>query len=638
MLSRIRRIFAHSWVARIMAVLLVAAFGAWGIQGALTGGGGGPDDVATVGGQSVTTADLEGAYQRALDQAAAQMARSQGGAPDPSALPPPLRREIGGQVLRQLVVQKATAVRAHSLGLVVPDATVRDEILSIPAFKGTDGQFDRQRYEQVLAASHMTQPRLVGLVRDDLLFRGLLEPVRSAAVVPAATVGMFFDYIAQTRTIEMATVPFASIPVPPAPADDVLRRFYANHRAQFQSPEYRKIKAVVLSPSTMARDVAVPEADIKALYAQEEPRLYKPSRRSVQVVTVATKAMAEGVADLWRGGAQWASVEALAQADGGTAVSLANAGEREFPSPSLGHAVFAADEGAITDPFSDGAGWVVLRVIGSEAASGDYASERDRLREQLAEKRAAAVIQDKVDRLQDAIAGGGLDRIPADLGALPAEGTLDAQGRTPAGEPAPLPGSDALKAALVAHAFEAKTGAAPSLIQGPDGSYYAVAVESVTPSRKLSFDEARPLVLKAWQDEAVRHAAETKAAGVFAAARAAHALGPAATAAGLTVSRPPPFRRGGTPGAVPAQVAQIAFGLKPGEATMVRVGDAYDVAVLTGVQQPSASADAGQLEQLGRALRGQVASDLEQSYSNALLTEIKPKLNDAAAQRVIGQP
>ena len=638
MLSQIRRIFAHSWVARIMAALLAIAFGGWGIQGALTGGGGGPDDVATVGGQHITAADLQEAYARALDQAAQQMARSQGGPPDPNALPPQLKREIGGQVLRELVAQRATVERAHTLGLVAPDSAVRGEIMGIAAFKGTDGQFDRQRFTQILAANHLTEALLVSEVRDDLMSRALLEPVRASAVVPEPIVRTFFDYIAQTRTIEMVSVPFSSVAVPAAPGDDVLRRFYLNNSSKFEAPEYRKIKAVVLSPSTMAPNVTVPEADIKALYATEEPRLFKPARRSVQVVTVPSQAKANGVAALWRGGAQWASVQALADTDGGSAVSLANAGEREFPSPSLGHAVFAAAEGTVTDPFSDGAGWVVLRVIGSQAATGDYASVHDRLREELAEKRAAAAIQDKVDALQDAIAGGGLDKIPADLGALPAEGTLDAKGMTPAGEPAPLPGSDALKTALVAHAFEEKVGAPPSLIQGPDGSYYAVEVESVTPPKKLTFAEAHDQVVKAWQEEEVRHAAETKAAGVFAAAKAAHALPAAAQAAGLTVTSPAPFRRGGAPGEVPQPLAQIAFGISKGEATMIRVGDAYDVAVVTGVQQPSMTQDAGQYEQLGRGLRGAVANDLETSYSNYLLTTIKPKLNDAAAQRVIGQP
>ncbi len=364
MLSAIRKIFANSWVARIAAVLLAVAFGAWGIQGALTGGGNvDQDDVATVAGQGVSASDFGRAYETALDQTAQQMARSQAGTPDPNALPPEMKREIGGQGLRQRGRARGRGARAREIGLQVPDQTLRDTVFAIPQLRGPDGQFDRQKFEQILQANRLTEARLLALMRDQLLTEGLVGPVHDSAVASPVLVRTLYNYIAETRTIDTVTVPFSSVPQPSEPSVDVLRRFYGNHPVDFQAPEYRKIKAVVLSHETMAHDGPVPEADITASYDAQAARLVKPARRSVQVVTVAKQAQATGVAALWRGGAQWASVRALAEADGGSAVSLTDASEREFPTPALGRAVFAADEGAITDPVNDGVGWVVLRVI-----------------------------------------------------------------------------------------------------------------------------------------------------------------------------------------------------------------------------------------------------------------------------------
>ncbi len=258
------------------------------------------------------------------------------------------------------------------------------------------------------------------------------------------------------------------------------------------------------------------------------------------------------------------------------------------------------------------------------------------IRQQLAEKRAAAAIQDKVDRLQDAIAGGGLDKIPADTGAVPAEGTLDARGLTASGDPAPLPGSPGLREALVHHAFDVRQGAPPSLLPGPDGGYYAVEVESVTPPRKESFDEALPGVVREWHDDVLRHEAETKAASVYAAASAAHALAPAATAAGLTVVKSAPFTRDGGSG-VPPGLAQVVFSLKPGAATMLQTGKAFTVAVLTGIAHPEPSQDKQRFNQLALQLRTAVANDLEQSYSAYVMRGTKTKLNEAAVTRVLGQ-
>jgi peptidyl-prolyl cis-trans isomerase D len=638
MLAKIRSVFANSWVARIAAVLFAVAFGAWGIQGALTGGDAGEGEtVATVGGRGVTVVEFDNSYQRQLSATAAQMARSQGGTPDPTALPPEMKREIGAGVLRQLVTERSIVARASALGLVVPDHVLRDAVFAIPAFQGTDGQFDRNRFNQVLQASHLTEKGVLALVSDELMSRALLEPVRASAVAPAPMVDAIYNFIAETVSLAYVDVPFDSIPAPPEPTPATLQRFYTNHPGAFSAPEYRKIRAVVLSRQTVARDVPVPEADIKAAYAAQEQRLFKPARRSVQVVTVPNKAKAAGIADLWRGGAQWASVQALATADGGTAVSLANAGEREFPSAALGHAVFAADEGVITDPVPDGAGFVVLRVIGSTAATGDYASEHDRLREQLAEKRAAAAVQDRVDRLQDAIAGGGLDKIPADTGAVTAEGTLDAQGMTPAGDPAPLPGSDTLRQALIAHAFQIQKGAPPSLQTAPDGGYYAVEVESVTPPRKLGLSDALPEVIKQWHDEAVRHAAETRAAAIYAQAEADHSLNQAAAKAGLNVITTPPFSRTAPPAGVPAPLARVAFGLPQGHATMVRSDSGYSVGIVTAIGHPPSSTDANRFAQLQNQVQASVANDLETTYANYVLSKAKTTLNEAAVNRVLGQ-
>ncbi len=621
-----------------MAGLLAVAFGAWGIQGALFGGAGGAgaDDVATVNGQSVTAVDFDSAYQRQLDETARQMARQGGQPPDASALPPPMKREIGAQVLRQLVTERAIVAHGQTLGLSVPDPVLRQAVFAIPQFQGTDGKFDRSKFNEVLAASRLTEARLLALVRDDLMSRALIEPVRASAVAPGLLVGTLFDFIAEQRTVETATVPFASIPVPPQPTPEVLHRYYTNHPAAFRTPELRKIRAVVLSPETVARDVTVPDAEVRAAYDAQKARLYKPGRRSVQVVTVSSQAQANGIAEMWRGGAQWASVEALAASDKGTAVSLADAGEREFPSASLGHAVFAAAEGSITDPTKDDAGWVVLRVIGSKAATGDYDSVKDGLREQLAEKRAAGAIQDHVDRLQDAVAGGGLDKIPADLGAVAAEGTLDAKGMTATGEPAPLPGSEAVRQALIAHAFGEAKGTPPSLLQGPGGSYYAVEVESITPPRERTFDEALPDVLSQWVHDQVRHGAETRAASVYAAANAAHALAPAATAAGLAVAKPAPFRRGGASPGVPPQLASVAFGLKQGTATMVETPDSFVVAVVTGVTHPAAASTPEAYDRLRGEVRGAIANDLETGYASYLVRQANPKLNEAVVRRVLG--
>ncbi|MDT8872482.1 hypothetical protein RAA17_18360 [Komagataeibacter rhaeticus] len=80
------------------------------------------------------------------------------------------------------------------------------------------------------------------------------------------------------------------------------------------------------------------------------------------------------------------------------------------------------------------------------------------LHDQIAHTRAQALLADRVQKLQDAIAGGGLDSIPADLGAVAVSGDLDASGNTHEGTPAPIPGSDAVRQAVIARVFSQAKG------------------------------------------------------------------------------------------------------------------------------------------------------------------------------------
>ena len=281
MLAQIRAVFAHSWIARISAVVLAISFGAWGIGGALTGGGPGAQDVATVrGGGAVSLTDFETQFDRALEQEAQSMAQGGGGSADPSALPPPLRHEVGQEVLRRLVTEQVLVGHAREIGLSVPDDIVRASIFAIPAFKGPDGQFDHARFDQVLQANHLTEAQVLTMVRNEVLDQGLIDPVRAPVVVPPVLVRTLYDYAAETRTLDLVDVPLASMPAPAAPDDATLQRFFRNHPALFTVPEYRKIRVVVLSPDTVGRGVSVSEADIRAAVAAAEPRLFKPARRA----------------------------------------------------------------------------------------------------------------------------------------------------------------------------------------------------------------------------------------------------------------------------------------------------------------------------------------------------------------------
>ena len=92
----------------------------------------------------------------------------------------------------------------------------------------------------------------------------------------------------------MVEFPFAAAPEPPAPTEAELQRWYDNHPDQYSSPEYRRIKAIVLSPQTLAKDIPITDADLQAAYEQHKAEYVKPAKRSAEVISVRRRGEGQG--------------------------------------------------------------------------------------------------------------------------------------------------------------------------------------------------------------------------------------------------------------------------------------------------------------------------------------------------------
>lgn len=632
MLAFMRRVFIGSWLGRILAVVIFASFAVWGIgdffTNLITGGGA---NVATVGGRHITTDEFQRTYQRALGQTA----QSQGNA-DPTSLPFGERRQIAVQALQQLIFQAVIANQAGRTGIVVPDQIVREQIFAEKAFLGADGKFSRTLFDQRMQAAGFTEDQLVKIFREQSAATALVEPIRVGAMAPSEMVRRAFDYGAETRVLDMVSLPFTAIPVPAAPDDAALHRYFDNNKDRFKAPEYRRIKVVLLSPETIAHGLDVPEADERRAYDSLITKYQVAEKRSVQVLIVPDETHAKQLAGLWTGGVAWAQLQATAK--DATPISLDDATLASIPSPDIAKLVFAAPADVVTGPAKTDAGWVVLRVSKiTPPVNRTFEQAKDELHDLVGRQQAAALLSPRVQKLQDAIAGGGLDAIPGDLGAVAAEGTLDTQGLTQAGEPAPFPGSAAIRKAILAQAFAARKGDVPTLMQGPENSWYALAVEDVTPARPLTFEQAGDRLRADFQQDAVRHADEQAAAALYANAQAHGGLAVTA-AARPDMLRDVAVRRGQTSGPAPQNLVQIAFSLKPGTSTMLETPTGFVVATITGIRHPAPSADALGYSRTRQALDAALADDIENSYVSALRDRSKPNINVKTVEKVVGAP
>ena len=621
----------NTWPVRMFFLLLVAAFAVWGVGDMVRVWFAGDNYAAKVAGYRIEFPQLQQAYQREM----AQLSRSLGGRSEPT---PAMRQLAANQAIQQLVTQTAIGAEAARMHIQVTDDALRQVIYSMPAFRGPGGQFDRNTFLAVLQRNSMDEPRFLDMMRSDMADKQLLSAVRSGAMPPAVLADDVFRFREEKRIADSVELAFAAAPAPAQPTDAQLQRYWQNHPDAYSTPEYRRIKAVILSPETLAKYMTVTDEDLRAAYEQHKAEFQIPEKRSVEVVVSQDEAKARALAEQWQKGADWAAIEQAAKADGASAVQLDDTTEQQLPVPALAKAVFGAEPDKVSGPVQTDLGWYVLKVTKvTSATDRSFDQAKEELQRQVAEQKAADVIYDRANKVEDALAGGSkLADLSGDLGLAAVTGTLDAKGDTPQGPPAPIPGPPELKSALVAAAFQAKPGDLPHLAEVPPGaeaaqqqvsSYYALEVESITAPAVKPLDQVKDQVEQDWKKDAVRREQEEAAAKILAAVKGGQSLEDAALKAGVPVRRLPATGRNGRVEGVPQQLVGPLFSLKKGEPTMVETPSGFVVAVLTDIQQPDPKADSAAYASVAERLRKSLGDDLENVFIEAVRARDNPRIN-----------
>ncbi|HTW71066.1 MAG TPA: SurA N-terminal domain-containing protein [Acetobacteraceae bacterium] len=624
MITAFRR-YLETKAMRALFLLLAIAFVLWGV-GDVVRMVGSPTWVAKVGNQIIDGPVFQAEYQRALNQATAKLPPNQ----DASAS---LRRSVGDETLQRLIQQAALQQEINRLRVVVPDSAVRQAILELPAFHDKQGQFSRQLFETALQNNGLTEQRFVQLLRDELAERQVVTAVASGAGAPQVEALPLFQEQFEQRSADMVEFPFDAESAP-TPTPDELQRWYANHPFDYSSPEMRRIKAIILSPQTLEKEIPITNQELQDAYAQRKSEFVTPAKRSAQVVTTPDEAKAQALAAQWKGGANWAAMQAAAQKDGGSAVAMDNATQPEFPDAALAKAVFAATKDAVSAPVKGALGWYVVKVTQATPGSEKtFDQVKDELRSRLLAEKATDLMYDRANKIDNLLGNGTpFDQLPGDLGLVGVEGTMDAQGNTAAGTPAPIPGPPALHDAIVAAAFRLQKGELPQLteVQTPSAggsAYYALTVDDIIPPAVKPYDAVKQQVDADWIAHQKRRAAEVKAAKMLMALKGGQALADAAAVAGVPVTHTPLANRETAPQEMPPALADVLFSLKPREPTMVATQSMFIVAEPAKIDIPQVAHDPGGFQQLRGALNASIGNDMATVFIQALRDRANPRIN-----------
>lgn len=607
MLQSIRNT-AGSWVVKILFVLLIASFGVWGIGDVIRSSG--PSNVvAQVGPVEITRADLDQEFRRQMERLRPMFGGN---------VTVEQARQLGllDQAVSTLVQRALFDLAAKDAGILVGDDTIRQRIADEPAFRGPTGQFDRNLFASVLRQNNLTEQGYTALLRRDIARGVIASSVGAGVTAPKPLVEELYRQREEKRVAEVVSVPNASVKDAGTPDEAAQLRYYEDHQVRFTAPEFRALSYLELTADSVAKDIEITDEQLRAAYDERAIDYTQPERRSVAMVLLDDEAKAKAVAEAARSGKPLADA---AKENGAEVITLDNLRKDELP--EIGEAAFALKQGEVGNPVKSPLGWHVLSVTAVQPASEKTFDEvRGQLLADLKRERAVDQLYQVSNRLEDQLAGGAtLEEVAQGRGLsvvkVPA---VDSTGKAPDGKPV-AGGADL--AQVVQTAFGLHSGGISNVVEGKDGTFFIVRVDSVTPAAPKPLAEVRNEVIAGWQDderarkaaEKAKPIAEQLKAGKESSAQAA------AEAAGAGFAMTAPFTRStqNVTGLTPDLVARL-FDAKPGDVVVGASGDAQIVARLREIIAADPAAKDADLGTVVATVERSLENDLTSAFAEAL--------------------
>jgi peptidyl-prolyl cis-trans isomerase D len=593
------------WILMGLLFVGLAGFGATSLTGTIR-------TVAQVGDESISVDAYVRELQREIRAVEAQTGQ---------ALQMSQARELG---LEQLALSRLTALAAldnevGQLGLSIGDENLQDEIVSIPAFQGVNGTFDREAYRFQLEQIGMTDTEFESDLRKESSRTIVQGAIIGGVEMPSTLTDTLTNYIGARRSFTVATLGEDALETPVGdPTDAQIQAYYDENTDQFTLPRTKRLTYAILSPEMLLETVEVDEDTLRRLYDERADEYQQPERRLVERLNFPDEDAANNAkAQLEVGGTTFEQLVRERE------LELSDIDLGDVTRDDLGEAadeVFAAELDSVVGPLPSVFGPALFRINGSLAANNvPFEDAEPALREELASDRARRLIEAQSEDINDMLAGG------ATLEELAQEtdmelGQIDWT-RNSVDEVAAYDGFRSAAEAV-------RDGDFPEIDFLEDGSIFALRLNEELAPRPEPLESARDRVAAAWVAAETAKALQEQAKSVV----TTLATDGDFTATGLPFRVENALTRTAFLDDVPANFMNEVFEMEPGD---LRVIGGEGTALIVRLDEVLPPAESDELRQLSDALSAQMNQALAQNIFDAYVRDAQTRARPVVDQQAL---
>jgi peptidyl-prolyl cis-trans isomerase D len=618
---------AGSWIAKIFIALLALSFGIWGIADVFRGGT--SDVLASVGDKKITGEE----YRRAFDRQVRVFSQQQG-----VQITPDQARAIGldRQVLAQLLQEASLDAQAAKLGLAISDAMIAERITSNKAFQGPNGQFDANRFRQILASNGLSEGEVVNLEKESLLSGGIVDALTSGTEIPKTMAQIAWRHRNEQRDVKYFVIAGDKIVIPP-PSDSDLKAYYDKHPQAFSVPERRTVATLTVTPQAVAPSITLSEEELAKQFESRKDKYAIPETRRIERIPFPSVEEAQQARARIMQGTPFATVgseRGFTEKD----LVLDKVSKNDMRDPAVADVAFALKDGEVSQPVQGRLSVFLVKASNIEPGhQRSMAEVKDTLRNELQLERARDVIIDLHGKIEDARGGGAtLEEVARDNKlSLKVFGPMDHNGTGVDGkEIADIPA----KSELLKAAFESDVGVDNDPLSTNDDGFIWYEIREVKPAQRKPFEEAKAEVTQAWTERQRRDRLTDQAKALVKRAEQGNKLEDLAREQAAEIKTQTSVKRGTSSEAFDNAAVTALFAVPENGFSYALEGDGKHAKIMQSspVMGQPFDANAADVRKIAEALSQNLSSDISSLYLAELQRNLGVSLNDALWQQVNG--
>lgn len=367
--------------------------------------------VASVNGDTISLEEYRSSYDRLLNQ----MRRNFG-----NNLSDEMIKSLGleKQALDQLIDRHLMLQASEEMDIRVPDSELVASIRDIEAFQAA-GNFDPQRYRQVLGLNRISPEAFEANQRQDLAIAKINSLITSGAKVSDLEIESVFK--SENASVDLAYLFFDPSKYDQiSPDAEAVSTYFDENKQAYKTEPMRKVRYLHFDQKNYVSKVEVKEEEILEYYENnvdkfEVPKtvearhiLIKVDQQASPEVDLKAKKRIEEILKMAQAGQDFGELaKKFSEGPSKDRGGLLGAFRREVMVKPFADKAFSTDAGEISEPVRTQFGWHIIKVEKvNPAKTKTLAEATEEIRKQLVDERAKYMAADEAEAVYESIFDG----------------------------------------------------------------------------------------------------------------------------------------------------------------------------------------------------------------------------------------